>query len=108
MGFKFLTKTCFGITFLHVDEASAVGWIPMWALIEGWLMSDEIELDTDDDFAEQQEPVLSEKRQMEVDREARRRLEEKLEQARLKKQIQDYDYDFDLDWGRRSTIKSLG
>jgi len=64
-------------------------------------MSDEIELDADDDFAEEQEPVLSEKRQMEVDREARRRLEEKLEQARLKKQVQDYDDDFDLDWGSR-------
>lgn len=60
-------------------------------------MSDEIELDTDDDFADEQEPVLSEKRKMEVDREARRRLEEKLEQARLKKQVQDYDDDFDLD-----------
>jgi hypothetical protein len=60
-------------------------------------MSDEIELDTDDDFADEQEPVLSEKRKMEVDREARRRLEEKLEQARLKKQVQDYDYDYDFD-----------
>ena len=29
--------------------------------------------------------------------EARRRLEEKLEQTRLQKQIQDYDFDFDMD-----------
>ena len=70
-------------------------------------MSDEIELDADDDFAEEQEPVLSEKRQMEVDREARRRLEEKLEQARLKKQVQDYDDDFDLDWGSRFRLEEL-
>ena len=70
-------------------------------------MSDEIELDADDDFAEEQEPVLSEKRQMEVDREARRRLEEKLEQARLKKQVQDYDDDFDLDWASRFRLEEL-
>jgi|TARA_B110000503_G_C6886028_1_gene304766 hypothetical protein len=60
-------------------------------------MSDDVELGTDDDFAEEQVPVLSEKRQLEVDREARRRLEQKLEEARLKKQTQDYDDDFDLD-----------
>ena len=60
-------------------------------------MSDGLELDTDDDFEEEKVPVLSEKRQLEVDREARRRLEQKLEEARLKKQTQDYDDDFDLD-----------
>ncbi len=58
-------------------------------------MSDDLELDTDDDFKEQQRPLLSDKRQAEVDREARRRLEKKLEEARLKKQTQDYDFDFD-------------
>jgi hypothetical protein len=39
--------------------------------------------------------VLSEKRQLEVDRDARRRLEQKLEEARLKKQTQDYDFNLD-------------
>ena len=58
-------------------------------------MSDGLELDTDDDFEEEKVPVLSEKRQLEVDRDARRRLEQKLEEARLKKQTQDYDFDLE-------------
>jgi hypothetical protein len=58
-------------------------------------MSDGLELDTDDDFEEEKVPVLSEKRQLEVDRDARRRLEQKLEEARLKKQTQDYDFNLD-------------
>lgn len=61
-------------------------------------MSDDLELDTEDDFKEQQIPVLSDKRQAEADHEARRRLEKKLEEARLKKQTQDYDFDFDFDF----------
>ncbi len=58
-------------------------------------MSDDLVLDTDDNFDEEQTPVLSDKRQAEVDREARQRLEKKLEEARIKKQTQDYDFDFD-------------
>lgn len=58
-------------------------------------MSDDLELDTDDDFEEEKVLVLSEKRQLEVDRDARRRLEQKLEEARLKKQTQDYNFDLD-------------
>ena len=58
-------------------------------------MSDDLELEAGDDFREEQAPALSDKRQAEVDREARRRLEKKLEEARLKKQTQDYDFDFD-------------
>jgi hypothetical protein len=61
-------------------------------------MSDDLELDTDDDFEEEQVPVLSEKRQLEVYRDARRRLEQKLEEARLKKQTQDYDFGYDFDF----------
>jgi hypothetical protein len=58
-------------------------------------MSDDLELDTDDDFEEEPVAVLSDKRQSEVDLEARRRLEKKLEETRIRKQTQDYDYDFD-------------
>ncbi len=58
-------------------------------------MSDDLVLDTDDNFDEEQTPVLSDKRQAEVDRKARQRLEKKLEEARIKKQTQDYDFDFD-------------
>ena len=45
-------------------------------------MSDDVELDTDDDFEEEPVAVLSDKRQSEVDLEARRRLEKKLEEKR--------------------------
>jgi len=58
-------------------------------------LSDDVELDLDDDFVEEKPPELSEKRQAEVNREARRRLEQKLEETRLKKQSQDYDFDLD-------------
>ena len=58
-------------------------------------MSDDVELDTGDDFKEERAPVLSDKHQAEADHEARRRLEKKLEEARIKKQTQDYDFDFD-------------
>ena len=68
-------------------------------------MSDDLELDTDDDFEEEKVLVLSEKRQLEVDRDARRRLEQKLEEARLKKQTQDYN--FDLDWSRWFKVEGL-
>ena len=58
-------------------------------------MSDDVELETDGDFAEEQAPAVSDKRQAEVNREARRRLEKKLEEAQLKKQTQAYYFDFD-------------
>ncbi|EAS46940.1 hypothetical protein GB2207_04907 [gamma proteobacterium HTCC2207] len=58
-------------------------------------MSDDVDLDLDDDFVEEPPPELSEKRQAEVNRESRRRLEQKLEETRLKKQSQDYDFDLD-------------
>ena len=54
-------------------------------------MSDDVDLD----FVEEPPPELSEKRQAEVNRESRRRLEQKLEETRLKKQSQDYDFDLD-------------
>jgi hypothetical protein len=59
-------------------------------------MSDE-DLDTDDDFEEDDDEVteISEKRQSAIDLESRRRLEQKLEEARVRKQTQDYDFDFD-------------
>ena len=58
-------------------------------------MSDDVDLDLDDDFVEEPPPELFEKRQAEVNRESRRRLEQKLEETRLKKQSQDYDFDLD-------------
>ena len=60
-------------------------------------MSDEDDIDSDDDFEEDEAPVLSEKRQSMIDLEARRRLEQKLEYARVRKQTQEYDFDFDDD-----------
>ncbi len=60
-------------------------------------MSDDEDLDADDDFDEEEAPVLSDKRQSAVDLEARRRLEQKLEEARIRKQTRDYDFDFDFD-----------
>ena len=44
---------------------------------------------------------LSDKQQAQLSMESRRRLEEKLEETRVKKQMQEYDfdYDFDDDWG---------
>ena len=57
-------------------------------------MSDEDDIDSDDDFEEDEAPVLSEKRQSMIDLEARRRLEQKLEDARVRKQTQEYDFDF--------------
>jgi|TARA_B110000967_G_scaffold2386_1_gene2542 hypothetical protein len=58
-------------------------------------MSDDLVLDTGDNFEEERAPVLSDKRQAEVDHEARQRLEKKLEEARIKKQTEYYDFDFD-------------
>ena len=60
-------------------------------------MSDDEDLDADDEFDEEAAPVLSDKRQSALDFEARRRLERKLEDARIRKQTRDYDFDFDFD-----------
>ncbi|MDA9240536.1 hypothetical protein N9P24_00005 [bacterium] len=60
-------------------------------------MSDDEDLDADDDFDAEEAPVLSDKRQSALDIAARRRLEQKLEEARIRKQTRDYDYDFDSD-----------
>lgn len=40
-------------------------------------------------------PVLQDKRRMVIDLEARRRLEDRLEQRRLEQLIRDYDFDLD-------------
>lgn len=44
---------------------------------------------------------LSDKQQAQLSMESRRRLEEKLEETRVKKQMQEYDFDYDSDddWG---------
>jgi hypothetical protein len=43
----------------------------------------------------------SDKQQAQLSMESRRRLEEKLEETRVKKQMQEYDFDYDSDddWG---------
>jgi len=63
-------------------------------------MSDDEDLDTDDDFEgddEAETTALSEKRQFAIHLESRRRLEQKLEEARVRRQTQDYDFDLDFD-----------
>ena len=44
---------------------------------------------------------LMDKQQAQLSMESRRRLEEKLEETRVKKQMQEYDFDYDSDddWG---------
>ena len=50
------------------------------------------------DDLEDGEPVdLSEKQQAKASCESRRRLERKLEEARMQKQVQEYDFDDDYD-----------
>jgi hypothetical protein len=50
-----------------------------------------------DDAAEAvSEPSLSDKQQAQIKLESRRRLEQKLEDARVRKQVQEYDFDDDF------------
>ena len=62
-------------------------------------MGDDLdELNVDGDIGESavtEEPSLTDKQQAQVKLESRRRLELKLEEARIQKQFQEYDFDFD-------------
>ena len=54
--------------------------------------------DSDANLAESEdENTLSDKQQAQIKLESRRRLELKLEQARIDKQVQEYDFDDDFD-----------
>ena len=54
--------------------------------------------DSDANLAElEAENTLSDKQQAQIKLESRRRLELKLEQARIDKQVQEYDFDDDFD-----------
>ena len=54
--------------------------------------------DSDANLAESEaENTLSHKQQAQIKLESRRRLELKLEQARIDKQVQEYDFDDDFD-----------
>ena len=59
---------------------------------------DDLDNIQDPDDVENGEPVdLSEKQQAKASCESRRRLERKLEEARMHKQVQEYDFDDDYD-----------
>ena len=64
-------------------------------------MGDDLdELNVDGDIGESavaEEPSLTDKQQAQVKLESRRRLELKLEDARIQKQVQEYDFDDDFD-----------
>jgi len=64
-------------------------------------MGDDLdELNVDGDLGESgvtEEPSLTDKQQAQVKLESRRRLELKLEDARIQKQVQEYDFDDDFD-----------
>lgn len=62
------------------------------------LDSEEQLQDSDANLAESEaENTLSDKQQAQIKLESRRRLELKLEQARIDKQVQEYDFDDDFD-----------
>ena len=50
-----------------------------------------------DDVVDEKPVDLSEKQQAKASCESRRRLERKLEEARMQKQVQEYDFDDDYD-----------
>ena len=59
---------------------------------------DDLDSVQDPDDVVDGEPVdLSEKQQAKASCESRRRLERKLEEARMQKQVQEYDFDDDYD-----------
>ena len=66
---------------------------------------DDLDNIQDPDDVENGEPVdLSEKQQAKASCESRRRLERKLEEARMQKQVQEYDFDDDYDWSLYHSI----
>ncbi len=51
----------------------------------------------DEESSGADEPSLTDKQRAQLDLESRRRLELKLEEARVQKQMRDYDFDDDFD-----------
>lgn len=88
----FLTGRPFATIFRSDDRRAVARFLNFLSFI----MADDLS-DIDDDLEQDDnsENEISEKDRAQANLEARRRLELKLEEARLRKQISDYDFDID-------------